>query len=162
MKSNIFRVSFIGVIVVSLLIVAGLTDHSKAQVQSDDPQSFIWGISPTQIARVCLANAPNPNDPPPTETISVYFVAIKNQSGQTVIQRELRIPVGEFRCTDFTLRQLEDAGLPTDRPPKKTFLIFCSGPNTASQQTVGSIETIDIESGQSRIYLGIHWRSDAQ
>jgi len=158
MKSNISRLSFIGVIVVSALIVAGLKGHSEAQVQSDDPQTFIWRISPTQIARVCLANAPNPNDPP-TETISINFVAIKNQSGQTAIQRELRIPVGEFRCTDFTPRQLEDAGFRSEPLPGKTFLIFCHGPNGPSQQTVGSIETIDVESGETRIYLGIHPRS---
>jgi hypothetical protein len=167
MRSNVVRFSLVAVVLALTVAVVGVRTYTASSNNQIDVQSFHWHIAPTQIARVCLANTVTPGDPAPTETFSLNFVAIKDQFGRTAIERPLRIPVGESRCTGFSYQQIVDAGVGADPLAGRTFLIFVSRPKGTSdsqntglpQQMVGAIETLD-ENGQTRIYLGIHWRFD--
>jgi hypothetical protein len=90
------------------------------------------------------------------------------QSGERIMERALRIPVGAFRCTDVTPEQLVAAGAVPEPTGRVNFLLIASAftdvdtsaINPGQQLPVGSIETIERETGQTRIYGGIHWAFD--
>ena len=166
MKSSVVRFSLVTVIVGLVVFGPGMKSYSQSNTGVwIDVLSFHWGVTQTDFARVCVANTRTGNEPP-TETIALTFVQIKNEVGQTLIRRELRIPVNEFQCTDLTYRQLGDAGLGTEPSGRRQFLINVidgtSNTPTSAQpgQLDGSLETIDVETTQTRIYQGIHWRFD--
>jgi hypothetical protein len=149
-----------------VIVVVGVKPSKSAQGENIDVQSWVWGITNNQVLRVCLDNV-LASDPQPMEGISLNFVAIKDQFGHSLLERELRIRAGEFLCTDFSQPQLVAAGLIPEPSGRTQFLILVSGPNGANRSaesdagrplTIGSIETFDVADGQSRIYIGIHWR----
>jgi hypothetical protein len=166
MRSNRVRVAAIMILLSFLVVGSVIKTYSQRDGNEIDVQSFHWHLAPAQIARVCLAKPPTSDGPPPTETISLNFVTIKNQLGQTAFERALPVPIGEMRCTDVTELQLENVGFSTEPLPGRTFLIFLSGPTGTSrnqnvgpsEQMVWSIETIDVNTAQTQMYQTFHWR----
>ncbi|HSE30254.1 MAG TPA: hypothetical protein VLA93_01625 [Pyrinomonadaceae bacterium] len=167
MRNSFVRISLITVIFGLVVFGPGLKSYSMEQEDKFiDVLSFHWGVTQTQFARVCLVNTPSPSDTHEIEQIAFTFVQIEDELGQTLINRALPIPANEVRCTDLTYRQLDDSGLGTEPSGRKQFLIdivdgTSNTPNTTpSRELKGSIETIDVNSAQTRIYQGIHWRFD--
>jgi hypothetical protein len=118
------------------------------------------------MLRICQANpAPSLGDGP-TEQISLVFMAVKNQAGQTLIVRRLEVPADNFRCADFSPSSLVAAGLVAESNGRLDFMLTFQatlsgaevGPNEtmrvggARELSVGSIETIDANTGQTQAY----------
>jgi hypothetical protein len=166
MRCSFLRISLSTVMVGLVVFGPGMKSYSAEPEKVVDVLSFHWRVTQTQIARVCVANTQSPSDTHEIEQIAFTFVQVENELGQTIIRRELPIPVNEFRCTDLTYRQLDEAGLGTEPLGRKHFLIdiidgISNTPNTGrSPELTASIETIDVDPAQTRIYQGIHWRFD--
>lgn len=97
-------------------------------------------VSSTQTSRTCIAVQG-------LATVPVDIVLnVADSAGDVVLQRDLRIPAGEFRCTDTPYEELVAAGLEPDRTTGAvTFRIDIIRP-----KTVGANEAISVGSNQTR------------
>ena len=166
MRSSFVRLSLITVIVGSVFFGPGIKSYSEGTREVIDVLSFHWGITQTDFARVCIAN-PNQSRGQGDDILLRSVISFDVQARER-IERELRIPVGEVRCTDVTPEQLVTAGAVPESTGRVNFVLTLSAFNDVNSRAIsagqnlpiGSIETIKRATGQTRIYQGIHWRFD--
>jgi hypothetical protein len=124
----------------------------------------IWGVPPSQTLRICMIFVVIPNiaDAPAASTDkrkqSLYFPEMMNQSGEVLLQAELSVPAGEFRCVDISYDELLRAGLEPD--PTTGALSFRVRIRADSQdgnrtESVGAIMNLDSLTGKVELYQSI-------
>jgi hypothetical protein len=86
------------------------------------------------------------------------FVAIKFEFGETVLERELQVPVGQFRCTDFSYQSLVAAGVVPQSNGALQFFVSL-GTQTSKRAvgatqaiTVGAVQSIDVSTGEIKLH----------
>jgi hypothetical protein len=134
--------------------------------------SFAWGASQSQTFRVCISNPEvSPQSSDPTETVSLHFAKIQTQAGNVVLERELRVPVGEFRCVDISYDELVAAGLDPEPTSLIQYLIVIDSRSSrgrtdtvgASQRvTVGALQSINVGTGKIELYQSFDTRQTRQ
>lgn len=158
MRRNIIRLG----LMVALLGVALLTVEVGPMTYSrHDDQievvSFAWGINPSQSMRICIGHGVAAGDRMVTETFWLSFETIKIESGETVLERELQVPLGQFRCTDFTYESLVAAGVVPRSNTALQFFVSLRGQSSgrtvgATQAiTVGAVQSIDVSTGEIKL-----------
>lgn len=159
MIKNIIRFSLIVALLgIALLTVeVGPKTHSQ-HLEVVELDSFAWGVSSQQSMRVCIGNGVTAAEPTATEQISLSFVAIKFEFGETVLERELQVPVGQFRCTDFSYQSLVAAGVVPQSNGALQFFVSLRTQTSkrtvgATQAiTVGAVQSIDVSTGEIKLH----------
>jgi hypothetical protein len=99
--------------------------------------------------RICVGDDPTrKSNEHPSESVSINFAQIRLhvETGTEVLARELRVPAGEFRCTDFSYEQLVAADLSPDPTTGalKYLIAVTQRSSRGRTETVGSNELITI------------------
>ena len=154
----------------SVLIGGGWLQPPKARAQlgdgsvkfiKDDISTYVWDITGTQRLRVCAGSQ---SSAAPTESVSLNFTKIRNQAGDVILEKQVRVPAGEFRCNYYSYEELIAAGLDPDPTTGATppFLVVVGtervGMNrttnvgAAESITVGAVQSIDVATGKIELY----------
>ena len=119
----------------------------------------IWGLTPVQSLRTCISESPSSA----TKPDHAYILGIHDAGGEVVLQRELRVLVGEFHCIDIAHAELVAAGLPPDPTTGAiTFRVDILGQRGRTEETVGANQTrtigavmsVDAATGKTETYVG--------
>jgi hypothetical protein len=158
----------IALVIGCLQLRSGWVQSSKAQTAAATPfqvglgdgsvrsiQPAIWAITSTQTFRACVSNAaPGDGDNDDLEAFAIFMRSPVSQ----VIERDLRVPVGEFRCTDVFPSDFIAAGAVPEATGRIQFQIDIvhtnevASSNSAQESAVGSIETIETATGKTTVY----------
>lgn len=168
MKSNLIRLGPIAVLIGCALLAAGVNTRTYGRAEVSDRgeievTSFHWGITQQQMLRVCLSNrAESPRHSTlELENVSLVFSKIVTGSGDEILVRELRVPAGQSRCTDFSYGEMVAAGLDPEPTDRIQFQVIFSAPASAGRTvtvggaqaiTVGAVQSINIETGKTEQY----------
>jgi hypothetical protein len=159
MRKNIIPLCLI----VALLGVALLTVEFGPKTYSRHGEqievvSFSWGINSSQLMRICIGHGVAADDPMVTETVWLSFGSIKLESGETVHERELQVPFGQFRCADFSYQSLVAAGVVPQSNTALQFFVSVRGQSSgrtvgiAEAITVGAVQSIDVSTGEIKLH----------
>jgi hypothetical protein len=121
--------------------------------------------------RICVAGVPTrKSSQHASETFPLNFAEIKlhGENGSELLVRELRVPAGEFRCTDFSYEHLVAAGFsPEPTTGALKYLVAITQRSSRGrtdtvdsnevitihgQHTEGAVQTIDVVSGRIELY----------
>ena len=161
MGRNVIRLA-LGVVLLAIAIVSidvGPRTYGQGE-QQIELHSFAWGVNASQFMRICFGNgvdAASGSDVPVVESFSLSFAAIKLESGVTVHEAELQVPLGQFRCTDLSYQTLLAAGLTPQ--PNSALQFFVSTRTRSSARgvglteavTVGAAQNIDVATGEIKL-----------
>src|SRR4030095_13076699 len=101
MRSKLVHMLFVAMLIGFVTLAAVVKTYSVGDGNTIDVQSVHWGLAQNQILRICPVNVSPSVDGKPNEQFSLFFFEIKNQVGQTIIERQLEVPANSFRCADF-------------------------------------------------------------
>ena len=172
MKDRLLRRGSIAVLIGFGLVSLGFGSRiNQGHDQQIDLDSFHWGTTTSQKLRICVVgNSTRKSSGHAPESFSLNFAQIKlyAETGSELLVRELRVPAGEFRCTDFSYEQLVAAGLSPDRTTGALkYLIAVTQRSSRGktdtvdsnevitihgQHTEGAVQTIDTISGRIELY----------
>jgi hypothetical protein len=166
MRSKIAHMFLVAMLIGCVTLAAVVKTYAISDDKFIDVPAVHWGIAQNQTLRICTANVSPSLDGKPTEQFSFVFFQIKNQLGQSIIETRLLVPANNYRCADFSRSSLIAAGLvpePTGRVDfMVTFQATLAGTTVGANETltvggaresiVGSIETLDSNTGQTQAY----------
>ena len=97
--------------ILAALAFVSVLASSPASAQTvfmDDYGYSIWQSSSTQTLRLCIngVSLRPAGERRPTEEVAFYFTKIVNHVGDTVLEKELRVPSRGFQCADFPYAEL--------------------------------------------------------
>jgi hypothetical protein len=162
----------LSIVVASVPFGRNWVQQSKAQTMASTPdvvmgdgsvrflksniESAIWAITSRQIFRACISNASPTNDGD-NDDIDTFVLFMRSTLGQ-VIERELRVTAGEFRCIDVSRSEFIAAGVVPEATGRIQFEIDIvhrhevASVNSAQEIVTGSIETIETVTGDTTVY----------
>jgi hypothetical protein len=172
MKTRLFRPASIVLLIGFGLMSLGFGPRiNQGHDQQIDLDSFQWGTTTSQKLRICIVgDLTRKSSGHPTESFRLNVAEIKLhvETGSELLVRELRVPAGEFRCTDFSYEQLVAAGLsPDPTSGALKYLIAITQRSSRGrtdtvdsnevitihgQRTEGAVQTIDVISGRIELY----------
>ena len=167
MLHNLFRPGSIVLLIGLTLLGWGLVSQTGVNARQGEQhieiESFSWGISQTQLLRICISPTGRltRSSSSTRERVAFYFNQIKTQAGEELLVKELRVPSGEFRCVDFSHAELIAAGLAPEPNSRLQFMVNITSPQqpdsatigAAQQITVGAAQSISIDSGKTETYM---------
>lgn len=167
MPNNLIRPGSIVLLIGLALLGWGLVSKTDVNARQGEQhieiESFSWGISQSQLLRICISHTGRParSSSSTRESVAFYFNQIKTQAGEELLVKELRVPSGEFRCLDFSHAELVAAGFIPEANSRLQFMVNITSPEqsdsatvgAAQQITVGAAQSISVDSGKTETYM---------
>lgn len=147
-----------GIALLSAFAFISIFASGPVSAQTSVPHQYgsviLVGLTQAQFLRTCISNSSRTAIQPPPSALHVEL--IWDSSGEVVLQQELRVPTGEFRCLDIPYAQLVAAGLPPDPiTGAVTFRVDILSPRGEAEtvganesRTVGAVMSVDAATGK--------------
>ena len=118
-------------------------------------------LATTQTLKTCVSTSPRTSGRVPTQDF--HFTKILDRAGLVVLESELTVPTGGFRCVDVPYAELVAAGLEPDPTTRAiTFRVDILSPRGRTEEhvganqtrTIGAVMAIDTATGKAEFYHG--------